>query len=175
VPGTTETTYVNTGGVIYQGVELEGQYALGKGFSLYGNYSYNSAQYKKTDVTLAEVPLWLATAGLLYDNRQGPYFSLIWKFVGPRWGDDGTVIGATTLGDIPSTRIGVDVTADAAVGWRFRQPSPYVKGFTVSLKVSNLFDNRTISDFAGYQAVGGADTFWRNAGISAFLNLDAKF
>jgi iron complex outermembrane receptor protein len=126
-------------------------------------------------VTLAEVPLWLATAGLLYDNRQGPYFSLIWKFVGPRWGDDGTVIGATTLGDIPSTRIGVDVTADAAVGWRFRQPSPYVKGFTVSLKVSNLFDNRTISDFAGYQAVGGADTFWRNAGISAFLNLDAKF
>ncbi|MEI9965348.1 MAG: TonB-dependent receptor [Caulobacteraceae bacterium] len=46
VPGTTDSTFVNGGGAIYKGVELEGQYALGRGFSLYGNYSANSAKYK---------------------------------------------------------------------------------------------------------------------------------
>jgi len=175
IPGTTETTYINSGGVIYQGAEFEGQYALTHGLSLYANYSYNSAKYKGTNVVLAEVPEWIAAAGVLYDDRRGPYFSLIGKFVGPRFGDDGTVIGAPTLGDIASTRIKTDFTADLAVGYHFRQPPPYAKLATISLKVANILNNRQIDDFAGYQSVGSAELFWRNAGISAFVNLDAKF
>jgi iron complex outermembrane receptor protein len=175
IPGTTETTYVNSGGVIYKGVEVEGQYALTRGLSLYGNYTYNSAIYKGTEVTLAEVPRWIGAAGILFDDRKGPYFSLIAKFVGPRFGDDGTVIGAATLGDIASTRIKTDVTADFAVGYHLHLPPPYAKQATISLKVANILNNRDVDDFAGYQSVGSADLFWRNAGISAFVNLDAKF
>jgi iron complex outermembrane receptor protein len=175
IPGTTESTYINSGGVIYEGVELEGQYAVTRGFSLYGNYSYNSAKYKGTEVTLAEVPEWIAAAGVLYDDRKGPYFSLIGKFVGPRFGDDGTVIGAATLGDIASTRIKADFTADLAIGYHLHAPPPYAKQATISLKVANILNNRQVSDFAGYQSVGSANLYWRNAGISAFLNLDAKF
>ncbi len=123
---------------------------------------------------MAEVPEWVSAFGVLYDNRAGPYFSVIGKFVGPRFGDDGTVIGAAQKGDIASTRIGVDFTADVAIGYHFK-PAPFMKATTISLKISNIFDNRKISDFAGYQAVGNAETFWRNPGASAFLNLDAKF
>ena len=82
---------------------------------------------------------------------------------------------AATLGDIASTRIKTDVTADLAVGWHLHQPPPYAKQATISVKIANITNNRQISDFAGYQSVGSADTFWRNPGISAFVNLDAKF
>ena len=45
VPGYgTTSTYVNSGGAIYKGIELEAQYVIGYGLSVYGNYSVNSAQ-----------------------------------------------------------------------------------------------------------------------------------
>jgi iron complex outermembrane receptor protein len=62
-----------------------------------------------------------------------------------------------------------------AAGYHFKPAAPYIKAATISVKVSNLFNNRDVSDFAGYQAVGSAETFWRNPGISAFLNFDGKF
>jgi iron complex outermembrane receptor protein len=171
VPATTETTYVNAGGVIYQGVELEGQYALPGGFSLYGNYSYNSAKYKGSNILVEEVPNWLAAAGLLYDDHHGPYFSLISKFVGPHYGNDNG-----GLSDDPVSRIGFNATADLALGWHFYATIPHVKALTASLKVGNLFDNHGIADFAGYQAVSTTTpTFWVTPGRSLFVNLEAKF
>src|ERR1700761_7773327 len=61
-----QANYSNGGGAIYSGAEIEVQYVLDRGFSLYGNASYNSAKYKGTDVWLAEVPQSTAALGLLY-------------------------------------------------------------------------------------------------------------
>ncbi|MEJ0065784.1 MAG: hypothetical protein WDM85_10430 [Caulobacteraceae bacterium] len=75
------------------------------------------------------------------------------------------------------------VTADLAAGWRFRGadlPSQ-VKEFSLSVKVSNLFDNRVIDDYAGQQSAtsaafpNGAPLFWTVPGRSAFVNLSASF
>jgi iron complex outermembrane receptor protein len=165
-----QTAYANAGGAIFEGVEVEGQYALPLGFSLYGNYSYNSAKYKGSDVLVQEVPDWLAAAGVLYDNHQGPYFSLLSKFVGPHYGSD----TSGTLDD-PKTRIGSNVTADLALGWRFKD-IPHVKFMTLSLKIGNLFDNHALADFAGYQAVSTTTpTYWITPGRSIFANLETKF
>ncbi len=170
IAGSTNTTFVNGGGAIYEGAEFEGQYAVTRGLSLYGNYTYNSAKYKGTRIWLEEVPEWTASAGILYDAHRGPYASLIGKLIGPHFGDDG---GGT--GDAPATRVGVTGTADFAAGWHFNPDYPLLKHATVSLKISNIFDARDVSDFAGYQAATNTTTFWRLAGRSVFLNLDGKF
>jgi iron complex outermembrane receptor protein len=175
----SESTYVNGGGAIYQGIELEGQYVLGQGFSLYGNYSYNQAKYKNSDVTIAEAPKQLAAFGLLYDNRQGPYFSIIGKYVGEHYGLDSTTTstGATAFQD--QYKIGGFVTADLALGWAFREVLGPLHNITPSVKVSNLFDSHQISDFAGNQSTtstaypDGAPLYWRVPGRSVFFNLTA--
>jgi iron complex outermembrane receptor protein len=170
-----DTYYVNGGSVIFQGVEVEGQYALKGGFSLYGNYSYNSAKYHGTNILVEEVPAYLAAAGLLYDNHTGPYFSILSKFVGPHYGNDSGGV-ASAGGDVANSRIGANVTADLALGWKVRAPERlHLKRLTVSVKVSNLFDNHAIADYAGTQSATPTPIYWWTPGRSAFLNLDAKF
>jgi iron complex outermembrane receptor protein len=170
VDGSQESTYVNGGGAIYKGVELEGQYALPFGLSLYGNYSYNSAKYKHTDITIAEAPEYTAAAGLLYDNSHGLYYSIIGKEIGPRWGDDSAGLAP---GDVANSRIGSTFTVDLAAGYHFQ--SPVTKALTASLKVGNLLDSHKLVDYAGTQSVSGAPIYWLTPGRSLFFNLDAKF
>jgi iron complex outermembrane receptor protein len=174
-----QSTYVNGGGAIYEGVEFEGQYALGLGFSLYGNYSISSAKYKNTDVTLAEAPKSLAAFGLLYDDHNGPYFSVIGKFVGDHYGLDNSPgpTGAPVFAD--QYLVGSYVTADLAAGWVFRNLAGPLHELTPSIKVSNLFNSHAISDFAGNQSAtsaaypNGAPLYWRVPGLSVFFNLTA--
>lgn len=78
------TCYNNSGGVKYNGIEGEGTYVVGSGFSVYGNYSINN--YTLSDSTaspLQNVPKTTAALGLIYN--QGPAnASLITKEVGAR-------------------------------------------------------------------------------------------
>jgi iron complex outermembrane receptor protein len=167
-------TYVNAGGLTYQGVEFEGQYVLPHGFSLYGNATYNRSRYKDaSDVRLAEAPEWTAAAGLLYDDKRGPFASIIAKWIGGRYGLDTSLDGSKL-----QNNFGFDpyVTADLAAGWRFHMVTPWLKEASASVKVSNLFDNRTIDDYAGQQSANAnVPLFWTVAGRSAFLNLSASF
>ncbi len=171
--------YTNSGGAIYEGVELEAQYVLDHGFSLYGNATYNSAKHKGTNVWLPEAPESTAAAGILYDDRHGPYASIIGKWIGPRYGLDVPVENPSIL----KNEFGFDGywTADLAAGWRFNDVTPWMKNFTASVKISNLFDNREIDDYAGQQAAtstafpNGAPLFWTVAGRSFFVNLSASF
>lgn len=167
----SQGVYVNGGGATYAGAEVEGQYVLDHGVSLYANASYNSAKYKHTSVWLAETPEWTAAAGVLYDNRKGPYASLIAKWIGSRYGLD-----VNDAGDHANS-VGLDpyVTADLAAGWRFRDGPGSLKNLTVSVKVSNLFDNRAIDDYAGTQSKTGDNLYWTVAGRSAFLNISASY
>jgi iron complex outermembrane receptor protein len=175
VPGTSNTTYVNGGGALYQGVEFEAQYALGLGYSLYGNYSYNSAEYKHTDVHLAKAPQWTSALGLLYDDRHGPFFSIIAKGVGPHWGQDNSIGASGSPVFADQYRLRSVLTTDLAAGWRLRDVTSYLPALSVSLKVSNLFQSRSVSDFSGTQSVGGAPLYWKLAGRSLFLNVETKF
>ncbi|GBQ88156.1 TonB-dependent outer membrane receptor [Gluconacetobacter johannae DSM 13595] len=178
VPGIgTESTYVNSGGAIYKGLEIEGQYALGLGLSLYGNYSVNDAEYKGTHTRVAETPNALASFGLLYENPKGPYFSLIGKYVGNHWGLDSTTDEAGKAVFANQYRIHSVVTADLALGWHFRNVGGVLRDLTPSLKIANLFDSHAISDFAGNQSAAsagypdGAPLYWRLSGRSVFFNL----
>jgi len=170
VDGSQESAYENAGGAIYKGVELEGQYALPFGLSVYGNYSYNSAKYKHTDITIAEAPEYTAAAGLLYDNSRGLYYSVIGKEIGPRWGDDSAGLAP---GDVANSRIASTFTVDLAAGYHFN--SPVTKTLTASIKVGNLLDSHKVVDYAGTQSVSGTPLYWLTPGRSLFFNLDAKF
>jgi iron complex outermembrane receptor protein len=179
-PSAGITTYVNGGGAIYEGVEFEGQYVLPHGFSLYANASYNKSHYKQaTNVWLAEAPEWTAAAGLLYDDRRGPFASLIAKWIGSRYGLDVPLVAPTSGPDL-GNQFGFDpyVTADFAAGWRFSHISSTLKDISISVKVSNIFDNRELDDYAGQQAaaaVSNVPLYWTVAGRSAFVNLSASF
>ncbi len=174
-----QANYINGGGAIYSGVELEAQYVLDHGFSLYSNATYNSAKYKGTKVWLAEAPESTAALGVLFDDRKGPYASLISKFIGSRYGLDVPLDGSAAH----ANQFGLDgyVTADLAAGWRFRNVSPWLRDFSASVKVSNLFDNKVINDYAGQQAATstafpfGAPLYWTMPGRSIFVNLSASF
>ena len=170
VDGSQESAYENAGGALYKGVELEGQYALPFGLSVYGNYSYNSAKYKHSDITIAEAPEYTAAAGLLYDNSHGLYYSVIGKEIGPRWGDDSAGLAP---GDVANSRIGSTFTVDLAAGYHFQ--SPVTRNLTASIKVGNLLDSHKVVDYAGTQSVSGAPLYWLTPGRSVFFNLDAKF
>jgi iron complex outermembrane receptor protein len=180
VPGIgQQTTFADGGGAVYEGLEFEGQYALGYGFSIYGNYSLNTAHYVHTLTVIAEAPKDLAALGLLYDNRKGPYFSLIGKWNGEHYGLDSTTntAGATVFQD--QYKIQRYITFDFAAGWNFKNVIGPLQGISPSVKVANIFNNKTVSDFAGNQSYttaqypNGAPTFWRVPGISVFFNLTA--
>ncbi|WP_338126211.1 TonB-dependent receptor [Gluconobacter kondonii] len=171
----TTSTYVNSGGAIYKGIELEGQYVIGYGFSLYGNYSVNDARYKHNTVRVATTPDSLASFGLLYENPKGPYFSLMGKYVGHHWRLDSTTNAAGNAVFENQYKIHSNVTADLALGWRIHNIGGFMRDVTPSLKISNLFNNRSISDFAGNQSYGDAPLYWRLAGRSVFFNMTATF
>jgi iron complex outermembrane receptor protein len=172
------TTYVNGGGAIYEGVEFEGQYVLDGGFSLYMNATYNHANYKHTDVSVAESPEFTSAFGVLFDNKRGPYASVIAKWIGGRYGLDEALNGS---GLANSFWLDPFITADLAMGYHFTHLMPGLRDFTVSLKVSNLFDNTKIDDYAGQQSKTsaafpyGAPLFWTVAGRAVFANLAVNF
>jgi iron complex outermembrane receptor protein len=192
VDGTEESSYVNAGGAIYKGLEFEGQYVLAKGFSFYGNATLNSAKYKDTGATLAEAPKWTAAAGLIYEDKHGPFGSLIGKWIGPRYGNDNgnvpladattvdgnTVLAAGTIDD-PTSRIGTTFSADLAAGWHFDNLFSTLRQLTASVKVGNLFNTHQITDYAGTQSTaqdGAAapyNLYLRQPGRSVFFNLEA--
>lgn len=165
------TTYVNSGGAIYKGLEVEAQYVIGHGLSLYGNYSVNSAKYKHTQVSVASSPNMLASFGLLYENEKGAYFSIIGKYVGKHWGLDSTTNSAGNTQFANQYKIGSNTTADLAMGWRIHNIGSVFREITPSLKIGNLFNNRSVSNFAGNQNYDGTPLYWRNPGRSVFFNL----
>jgi iron complex outermembrane recepter protein len=171
---------VNAGGAVYKGVELEAQYVVGHGWSLYGNATYNEARYKGTDVWIAEAPRWTAAAGLLYDQHKGPYASLIGKFVGPRWGAGGDISASTDASggiifqNLPGYHFNDYATVDLAAGWHLNKVLDLKKDITLSVKVSNLFNHRAPYDTAGTSKDTKEILYWTIPGRSVFANLSVS-
>jgi iron complex outermembrane receptor protein len=174
IPGTTDSTFVNGSGAIYKGLEMEVQYALTEALSLYGNASLNSAKYKNTDVSIADSPDWMATAGVMYDGHDGLYFSAIGKAVGPFWGQDNVTDAKTGRPDfVNAYRIGTTFTADVSMGWRLKDLGYHLADVTPSLKIGNIFDSHKINGYAG-SAANGDPLYWLIPGRSVFFNLSVS-
>jgi len=69
--GAAPARFVNSGEVVYDGIELEGKLDLGHGFDFIGNLSYqtNEKDDGTDDVTYA--PDWMVKTGLFYDSGRG--------------------------------------------------------------------------------------------------------
>lgn len=97
----------------------------------------------------------LASFGLLYENEKGTYFPIIGKY----WGLNSVTNAAGNTQFANQHKIGSNITADLAPGWRIRNAGSVFHEITPSLKIGTLFNNRAITNFAGNQSYGYAPPF----------------
>lgn len=170
-----ENTYINGGGAVYSGVEVEATIALTKLLSLYGNASYNKATYKGTSVQIADTPKLTAALGLLYGRDEGFYGSLMAKFTGHKYGLDNITDddGNTVFGN--GAPIGGFVTVDTTVGYRSLHGGFRGKGYSVSVNVNNVFNVHKLTEYAGTQKVSGDALYFGLPGRSVFFDVSMKF
>jgi iron complex outermembrane receptor protein len=144
------TYFYNGGGVHYTGLELEGTYMVGGGFSIYANGSLNRAIQTETNTWNPNTPHKTAALGLIY--RNGPmYASLMDKFVGK------TFYTANSNDDTP---IGGYAVTNFAASYRFDLHMTDVKDFKIGFQINNLFNNTHINALAGTTAADGTPLFW---------------
>lgn len=144
------TYFYNGGGVHYTGLELEGTYMVGGGFSIYANGSLNRAIQTETNTWNPNTPHKTAALGLIY--RNGPlYASLMDKFVGK------TFYTANSNDDTP---IGGYAVTNFAASYRFDLHMADVKDFKIGFQINNLFNNTHINALAGTTVADGTPLFW---------------
>ncbi len=157
------TWFYNAGGATYKGLELEGSYRLGAGFSLYANGSLNRAIDKDTNQWLPNAPHKTAALGLIY--RDGPlYAALVDKFVGQRYGDSGQ-----------TQRMGGYAVTNFSASYTFDLAGDGIKDVRVGLQVGNVFDNQHIVDLAGYTAQDNTPMYFTIPARNYQLTLSARF
>jgi iron complex outermembrane receptor protein len=144
------TYFYNEGGVQYKGVELEGTYMLGGGFSVYANGSLNRAIQTDNNTWNPNTPHKTAALGFIYKN--GPiYASLVDKFVGKTYysanSNDDTVIGGYAV-------------ANFAASYTFDPHMTDVKDFKIGVQINNLFNNTSINALAGTTVADSTPLFW---------------
>ena len=144
------TYFYNGGGVHYKGVELEGTYMLGGGFSVYANGSLNRAIQTTDNQWNANTPHKTAALGLIYSN--GPiYASLVDKFVGRTY---------YTANAEDDTRIGGYAITNFAASYTFDPHISNVKDFKIGVQLNNLFNNTTINALAGTTGADGTPLYF---------------
>ncbi|GGA17144.1 TonB-dependent receptor [Dyella nitratireducens] len=142
--------YYNGGGVHYKGVELEGTYMLGGGFSVYANGSLNRAIQTADNSWNPNTPHKTAALGFIFNN--GPvYMSLVDKFVGK------TYYTANANDDTP---IGGYAITNFAASYKFDPHITNVKDFKIGFQINNIFNNTTINALAGTTAADGTPLYW---------------
>ena len=159
------TEFYNGGGVHYTGLELEGTYMLGGGFSVYANGSLNRAIQTTDGAWNANTPHKTAALGFIYSN--GPvYASLLDKFVGK------TYYTANAEDDTP---IGGYAVTNFAVSYKFDPHITDVKDFKIGVQVNNLFNNTSINALAGTTAADGTPLYFTIPERNFFVTLTANF
>jgi iron complex outermembrane receptor protein len=156
------TVFYNAGGVIYKGVEAEGDLRVWGPVNLYLNGSTNSAKDKQAGYTIANSPRSTAAAGISYDEH-GVYAALLAKYVGPRYGDNPDLypLKAYTDGQLS---LGYTIPAKGS------RPELKIKGL-----IDNLFDQRGQDLLAGYTGALGTPLFWNIVPRNYEVSLSASF
>ena len=150
-----DTLYVNSGSVLYRGVETEGRLRLGAGFSAVMNASLIRARFQDSSMTssiqlagdtIPFAPRCTALAGVLYD--QGRWRgSLFAKFIGTEYqGKNGSADGA-------SYRVGAYSYTNMSVT-RFLTDPQSPNEVHLTLALANLFNSAAITDNAGPSVLG---------------------
>jgi iron complex outermembrane receptor protein len=138
--------FYNEGGTLYKGVEAEGSYVLGAGFTVYANGSLNAAHSKTDQTWVPDTPIRTGTIGLFY--KQGPLQgSLMDRYVGARYGD---VEDAYPLGGYSTT--------DAALNYTFLNSVGALKDAKIGVTAQNLANKTSIYFLSGY--TGGGTPLW---------------
>jgi iron complex outermembrane recepter protein len=141
-PSGNGTIFSNAGGATYKGIEGEGTYYVGQGFSLYGNYSLNSAKDKTNDQWLPNTPKTTSAAGLIYNQGQ-LYGSLMAKHIGSRFGDTGETI---PLNPYTTVNFASSYTLKNVAGW--------TKSAKLGFQINNMFNKKDIYALGTYDANG---------------------
>lgn len=150
-----DTLYVNSGGVLYRGIEAEGHVQLGGGLSLVANASLMRATFQDSFMTssiqlagdiIAFAPRHTGLAGLLY-GRGRWRASLLAKLVGTEYqGKNGSADGATY-------RVGAYSYTNMSLTRFLTDPqSPHQVRLMLSL--DNLWNSDAVTDNAGPSALG---------------------
>jgi iron complex outermembrane receptor protein len=156
------TLFYNLGGVTYRGLEAEGTYMIGDGFSIYANGSINSAKENTDHTWVQNAPKATAAGGLIYDHA-GVYASVLTKWIGPRYGDTGN-----------TQHLSAFDTIDLSLGYEVGRLIPALKGAKVKLTIDNLANVTKIINLAGYTVQNGTPLYWTQPGRSAFVSLELK-
>ncbi|MET4519071.1 TonB-dependent receptor [Bradyrhizobium sp. I1.7.5] len=157
------TNYFNAGGVIYQGVEVEGTVHVGNGFSVFANGSLNSAKNKQTGQWIAQAPNATAATGLIYEEGNW-HASLTDKWVGQRFGDVGEKQPLSPFNQL-----------DMAITYKVKNPLPNLAAVTAKFGIDNLLDSHAIVDFAGYSGGSVTPLFYTQIGRNIYTSLTVQF
>jgi iron complex outermembrane receptor protein len=147
------TSYFNTGGANYKGIESTATYVVGAGYSLYGNFSINNAT-SSSGIQIQNTPSNTAATGLIYNN--GPvYATLMAKEIGKRYSG----YGALDANGNPINPIAFSsfTTVDFSSSYSFGKNSAIGKNAKIGLQVSNLFNSTALLSSPG-QAPNAAGT-----------------
>jgi iron complex outermembrane receptor protein len=144
------TEYYNGGGVHYKGLELEGTYILGGGFSVYANGSLNRAIQTTDNLWNANTPHKTAALGFIYSNGS-VYASLIDKFVGKTY---------YTANNTDDTPIGGYAITNLAASYRFDPHISDVRDIKIGVQLNNLFNNTSINALAGTTVADSTPLYW---------------
>lgn len=150
---------IASGNEITQGLEVEGTYVVGGGFSIYANGTVGTTKYQggKLDGTwVAGAPGNTETLGLLYKDG-GWNAALYTKRIGKVYndglnpGDGAYVIDPVTLTNL-------------FVNYSFKVPGNFAKQGKVQLGINNLFDSNAITGISGNKSSNPA----LNTGANAY-------
>jgi iron complex outermembrane receptor protein len=117
------STYFNTGGARYSGVELEATAQLYGGLAAYGNFSTDAAINDAAGLQQPNVPMSTAAFGLLYKSRKVDW-SAIYKFIGrqylnaPPARNDTTLAADLAAYNNPLNMLSPSGTLDLNLTWR---------------------------------------------------------
>lgn len=137
-----QTVFFNQGGTIYKGFEIEGAYLLGSGWSVYANYSKNSAKFKDGNSagvgTISKSPDMTSALGLQF--KDGPWnASMIYKMVGQQY----------AVNNEPAAyKIDAYGNTDLNVAYTFDHIGSMVTKLKVQLSVYNLTDSRKVTSIS---------------------------
>lgn len=165
--------FTNIGASIYKGIEGELTYAFGNGLAIYSSGSLNSGQVVQTGLAIPYAPDYIVSGGLLYDNNQGLFGSLLTKVVGGQF----TSGGQTTANFF--NHISPYTTTDLVIGYKLHDVAGF-KNIKLQIGVSNLLDSRAMVDSTIATLSSGAldpynSTYAYLPGRLAYVSLAAGF
>lgn len=172
-PDTFEQVFVATGPSNTKGVEAEGNYALGHGFSIYANASFGSAKYQEGrnfpngGLWVANTPRNIEGINFLYQHRNWD-MGIIFKRVGQYWQDNGSLSYKINGIAIPypvnqALAIPAWDLVNCFVNYTVKNQS-WFRGTKIQLAVNNLVNDRALTGITPAVAATTAVPYVPNGG-----------